>query len=292
MTDLPPISIDPESFLHQHCTLPPLPPMVDRVQQIISRAEYDVDEVVQPISSDPALVAQILKIVNSSYYSLPRDVTEMRFAITFLGIHEVYRMLLSVSVIKTLDIKDRDALYNFWFHSFYTALCTKYLAKKFEPHLSFEELWSAAILHDIGKLIYLKFFPDHYRALLDFCREQGCLFSTAENHLSFPSSAELGALLCKHWRLPAKIKIACEAHRFSDLSKIAPDSPNRSFCRIICMGNLMTILCTEQLNEEVKHELADEIQKTFTCSESEFLALMGDIYDLRIETERFVKMLV
>ncbi len=45
------------------------------------------------ISDEPALVAQILKVVNSSYYSLPREITELRFAIAFLGLNEIYRMV-------------------------------------------------------------------------------------------------------------------------------------------------------------------------------------------------------
>lgn len=156
----------------------------------MTRSAYcDIEKVSQLISGEPALLAQILKVVNSAYFGLPREITRVSYAIAFLGLNQLHPMVLPLSVINTLDVHDKDELHGFWFHSFYTAISTKYLARKYEPLLSYEELWSAAMLHDIGKLVYLKFFPDHYRALRDFCNEHGRLFSEAEKHFSLPSSA-------------------------------------------------------------------------------------------------------
>ena len=211
-----------------------------------------------------------------------------KYAIAFLGLNEVYRMVLSLSVVNTLAIEEKDELNKFWFHSFYTALSTKYLAKKFEPHLSFEELWSAAILHDIGKLVYLKFFPDHYKALSQYSEEQGCLFSDAEKHFSLPTSALFGSLLSEHWRLPDHIKSACEQHDLAALAKNNDDSRMARFARMICLGNLLTALSTDELNDEVKQNIANTTRATLSCEEPEFLAMMGDIYELKIDVERFM----
>ena len=281
------IQIDPKTFLRQHCTLPSLPEVLNELQRVIYSGNVDVDKVAELISSDPALVAQALKIVNSAYYGLPREIGDVRFAIAFLGLNEIYRMVLSLSVINTLAINRKDDLVDFWFHSFYTALCTKYLANKYNPHLSFEELWSAAILHDIGKLVYLKFFPDHYTALKDFSKEQGCLFSEAEEHFSLPSSAFLGTLLCDHWRLPEKIRKACEFHTLRNLLAIQENSPSADFRRMICLGNLLSIVSTDELSSTSKQQISSAVQKTLNLTEAEFLTMMGDIYDLRMEAEKF-----
>jgi HD-like signal output (HDOD) protein len=288
---LAPIEIDPKTFLRQHCTLPALPAVVGQIQNLIHDYNVDMEKVAELVSSDPAILAQVLKIVNSAYYGLPREIGDVRFAIAFLGLNEIYRMVLSLSAINTLAIDKKDELDEFWFHSFYTALCTKYLAKKYEPHLSLEELWSAAMLHDIGKLVYLKFFPDHYRALSNFCKERGILFSEAEKHFSLPSSAFLGTVLCDHWRLPDEIRQACETHTLEDLSAPKADGPSNRFQRMICLGNLLTVLSTSELSNTTRQNIADASRTALDCTETEFLALMGDIYELRIDVERFVERL-
>ena len=63
-----------------------------------------IEKVADLIGSDPALLAQTLKIVNSAYYGLPREVTRPQMAIAFLGLSEVYRMVLSLSVINTVSV--------------------------------------------------------------------------------------------------------------------------------------------------------------------------------------------
>jgi HD-like signal output (HDOD) protein len=285
---LEPIKIDPKTFLRQHCTLPSLPEAVAELQRVIQSGDVDTDKVTELISSDPALLAQALKIVNSAYYGIPREIGDVRFAIAFLGLNEIYRMVLSLSVINTLAVHRDHDLDDYWFHSFYAALCTKHVANQYDPHLSFEELWSAAMLHDIGKLVYLKFFPGHYKALKDFSRQQSCLFSEAESHFSLPSSAFLGALLCDHWRLPEKIREACELHSLKDLLAIKENSPSAGFRRMICLGNLLAVLSTEELNTANRQEISAGVQKSLNLTEEEFLALMGDIYELRIEVEKFM----
>jgi HD-like signal output (HDOD) protein len=291
MTALAPIEIDPKTFLRDHCTLPALPKVVSKIQSLIHDDHADMGTVADLISGEPALVAQVLKVVNSAYYGLSREIGNVKFAIAFLGLNEIYRMVLALSVVNTLAIHEKHELNKFWFHSFYTALCTRYLAKRYEPHFSFEELWSAAMLHDIGRLVYLKFFPDHYKALRHFCDEQRCLFSQAEKHFSLPSTAFLGSLLCEHWRLPDNIRTACESHTLADLQNLSGDSPSARFRRMICLGNVLTVLSADELNDDTKHQIASAIQTELDCTEQSFLAMMGDIYELKIDVEGFADQL-
>ena len=288
MTKLEPIEIDPKTFLREHCTLPSLPEVLTHIQSAVHDPDANIKNIAEIVSGDPALVGQVLKVVNSAYYGMPRQISEVLTAIAFLGLNEVYRMALSLSVVNTLDIEEKGEHDKFWFHSFFTALCTKFLAKKYDPHLPYEDLWSAAILHDIGKLVYLKFFPDHYKALINFRREKGCLFSEAEEKLVMVPSAYLGTLLCDHWRLPDQIRSACESHTFKNMIDVEHDNFSDSFHRMICLGNIIAVLSTEELAEDTKHKIVDSTTTHLDISEAEFLAMMGDIYELRIEVDKFV----
>ncbi|MBN1826912.1 MAG: HDOD domain-containing protein [Candidatus Eisenbacteria bacterium] len=285
---LQPIEIDPKTFLREHCNLPALPEVVQKIQGLVNDDDADIEKVSELISSDPALLAQVLKVVNSAYYGLPREIVKARFAIAFLGFNEVFRLVLSLSVINTIGVHENGELKSYWRHSFYVAICAKYLAKKYEPHLNFEELWSAALLHDIGKLVYFKFYPEHYRALIATAREAGGLFSEAEERLGFPASSYFGTLLCDHWRLPAKVREACEAHTLKELLLLDGDGPAEAFRRMICLGNLLALLAADGLGEEKKGEIDVAARAALGCTDQEFILIMGDVYDLRLEVDKFM----
>lgn len=288
MDHLSKIDIDEKTFLYDHCALPPLPDVVTRLREVMQAEDVNVSDVSGLIEKDPALVAQILKIVNSAYYSIPREITDIKFAVGYLGIHEIYRTVLPLSVIGSLNIEDAKNFSNLWYHSNYVALCTRYLAKKFGPLLPHEKLWPAALLHDIGKLIYLKFFPEHYNQLVKYCETNGELFSHAETHFKLPKSSYFGALLCKRWRLPKMIREACSFHNFEQIEHKKPIESSVDFTTIITLGNYIAILANDNIKTEKKEKIASTIQHLINFSEREFLSMMGEIYDLKYEVDRLM----
>lgn len=287
MEGLVPIEIDPKSFFRKNCSLPALPSALTKIQKGLNSDKVSTNDIVEVVKSDPSLVAHVLKIANSVYYSLPREVEDVRFAVAFLGLNEVYRIVLSISVVNTLQVKQKQALDEFWFHSYFTALITKMLAKRYDKLLSTEDLWSAAILHDIGKLIYLKFFPEHYKTLSSYCKDNGCLFSQAEKHFQLPASSYIGELLSVHWGLPNNIMNACKNHSMDDLDNLDNNKPISSLIRIICLGNMLAILSHNKLSENTKRQLIKTAMDSMKWTESDFLEIMGDVYELKIEVEKF-----
>jgi len=112
----------------------------------------------------------------------------------------------------------------------------------------------------------------------------------AEEHFALPASSFFGTLLCDHWLLPAKVRQACLQHSLGDLRQLQQDNTSAGdFRRMICLGNITAVLSCEELNTELKHELAGAITAAVKCSESDFLSLMGSIYDLRLEVEEFMR---
>ena len=286
MAKLPPIHIDPSTFLTEHCTLPVLPVVVTNLQEVIYSDNVSVRKVADLISSDPSMTAQVLKIVNSAYYSLPREIADVKLAVAYLGINEVYRITLSVAVLNTFASVEKEDFNRIWSHSVFTALAAKQLTQKYEPLLPNGELWAAAILHDIGKFIYLKFFPEHFKAIETHQLDHGCLYNEAEEALSLPSAAMMGALLCDKWRLPEQVKSACMHHSLNDLYQIEGNSLSESFKRMICVSNMITTLHRNKLKKEIKEKIAEAVQDALNCTESDLLALLSSIYDLESEVEK------
>jgi HD-like signal output (HDOD) protein len=281
---LEPIKIDPKTFLREYYSLPALPEAVIRIQEMMQNEKANSTSVAEIISGDPSLVAQVLAVVNSAYYSLPRTISNVKYAVAYLGLGVIQRIVISVGVVNAMGIKEKKELSDYWYHSFFTALSTKYLAKKFYSYLDPEELWTASILHDIGKLVYIKFFPEHYKELKRYCDQNGCLFSEAEEHFKLPGSSYLGTLLCHHWRLPSKVEEACEYYSLSHLSEQGSD-----FQIIIALGNLLATLATGGLNESCKNRIKKAAEKILVLSSDNFISIMADIYELKSEAEQFLK---
>ncbi len=284
--DLAPIEINPTTFLYHHCALPALPKVVTQFQEMAHVENVSISRVANILSHDPSLVAEILKVVNSAYYCLPREVSRVDMAVAYLGIREVQNIVLTVSVIDTFGIEEPAEFKKFWHHSLFTALCARHLANRFERHLPYGDLWAPALLHDIGKLVYLKFFPEHFKALRRFADEQGCLFNEAEQIHGLPSSAYLGTLLCERWRLPKKIREVCVLEGPHLLANERHKETLKPLHRMVLLGDLVAVLSSDRLQKKRQLEFSNTIMQELALTESDFLVLMGAISDLRLEADR------
>src|SRR5690349_5997522 len=77
--------------------------VAQRVLQLIDNPEFDTLQVVTLLESDPALAAQILKLVNSAFFGLPRQVASLRQAVLCLGTHTLRLALLNLGVLQGMS---------------------------------------------------------------------------------------------------------------------------------------------------------------------------------------------
>lgn len=110
---LPPIEIDPKTFLRQHSTLPALPAVVGHLQNSILDDDVDIVKIADLVSSDPSLLAQVLKVVHSAYYGLSRKIANVLIAVAILGFNEIYRIVVCLAVVNNLSIKQKKELDEF-----------------------------------------------------------------------------------------------------------------------------------------------------------------------------------
>ena len=285
---LAPITIDQKTFLREHCEMPALPEVVGKVQSVLEDDDINIADVSELISSDSALVSHVLKIVNSAYYGLSREVSNLNFAIGFLGLDELHRIIMSFSVANALAIENVDEQRELWFHSFHTALCANFLAKRGQVNKIMSDVWSAALLHDLGKLVYLKFFPDHYVAIKSHAKDNGIPFSSAEAELEVPPSSYLGTLLCDHWKLPLSVRDACEAHTLETFFEVNKSDSFPLTIRLVCMSNILSTVSSSTLRDDLQEEIKETAKKALVCDESQFDTLLEDIGNLKSDAELFM----
>jgi HD-like signal output (HDOD) protein len=279
------IHIDPNTFLRDHCTLPALPEVLIRMQDILDSDHIDIDEVADLMRGDPALVGQILKVVNSAYYGLPVEVADVKYAISYLGLNEIHRIMLTFAIVDAFMSDYKEELQALWFHSFHTALCADYLAKKNRAEIYTSDCWSAALLHDVGKLVYLKFFPSQFMALNEYARKNACLFSTAEIALDLPTSAYLGTLLCDHWRLPLIVRDSCKSHTLEALYEGLHNTTYPQVLGLVTVCNLLTTVSTGTLADPIEKEIRTAVMQTMGYDQTEFDGLVKIVEDLKVDAE-------
>jgi HD-like signal output (HDOD) protein len=282
------IDLDPETLLERQFTLPALPELAVKLLRTLSNDLTTAGEVARLIGADPGLAAEVLKVVNSAYYGLALEVRDIKTAVAYLGLAQIHRVVMVSSVVQALAPAEARDRQSFWFHSFYTALVAKRIAGHFDDAPEQEELYAAGLLHDVGKLVYVKLFPEHFREITTRATSQGQFMCDAERELGQPSHLTLGVLLCDHWRLPASIRHACEAHELGQLRDGACVHPVQ---RIIAVANLLVHLNNSELNRSVNEEISIQVKETLQCSEEDFLLLMGEVYDLEQEVGRFLEQL-
>jgi putative nucleotidyltransferase with HDIG domain len=157
------------------------------------------------ISQDVSMSAKILQLVNSSFFGLPRKITDPQRAAVYLGVDTLKALALSVNVFSS-STEDAElcgfSLADMWKRSIMVGRLAQDIARAdTDDKKVLDEVMIAGMLHDIGKLILLK-VPEQYKQVMDLIKESGCDPVEAEYTVMKTSHAELGAYLLGLWGLP------------------------------------------------------------------------------------------
>jgi putative nucleotidyltransferase with HDIG domain len=193
--------------------MPSLSTTVGKVLEICSRPDTAPNDLNKVISLDPVLTGQVLKLINSAYYSLMNKVTSLTRAIIMLGLNTVKNLALSTAIIrcvgqakksKALPIKD------FWAHSIGVGVMAKLLAaERGLPLAEREEYFVAGLLHDLGKI---PFGDEYTEVLTQVTRDQEPLIAQEKKLLEIDHQ-EVGEMIASKWKLNAAItNVICHHH--------------------------------------------------------------------------------
>ncbi|MGB3209214.1 MAG: HDOD domain-containing protein [Desulforhopalus sp.] len=189
---------DIERFIQK---MPSLSTTVGKVMEICSRTDASPNELNKVISLDPVLTGQVLKLINSAYYSLLNKVTSLTRAITMLGMNTVKNMALSTAIIRSVaGAKKSKALptTKFWAHSIGAGVSAKLLGEaKGLGVMEREELFLAGLLHDLGKVP----FGDEYIQVLNIAKFEQEPLNEVELDVMGIDHQEVGLMIADKWKL-------------------------------------------------------------------------------------------
>jgi putative nucleotidyltransferase with HDIG domain len=189
--------------------MPSLPTTVAKVLEVCNNPQTSPADLNHVISLDPVLVGRVLKLINSAYYGLGQQVTNLVRAIIMLGINTVKNLALSTAVMGSLsskkDLKGLD-MDGFWRHSLCVGVSSKILARKrgIDAKLT-EEYFAAGLLHDIGKIPLNAILSTEYMLTVSVAdRERMSLYRSEINTLGL-SHCVAGASIVTAWKLDGPV---------------------------------------------------------------------------------------
>ena len=157
----------------------------------------------------------ILRLVNSALYGFPNYIDTVTKAVTIIGFKQTRDLVLASSVIdmfKKGQAHDHIDMEGFWKHSIAAAISAKALASHMAKSDQ-EAMFTAGLLHDIGRLILFEFTEKlPIKALIAKCQEKELLVYKSERKVLGFTHMDVAEALFVKWNLPPVLKEAAVFH--------------------------------------------------------------------------------
>ncbi len=188
--------------------MPILPGLYAQIMEELNSPDSSVASVGEIISKDIGMTAKVLQLVNSSFFGMPRHVSNPMEAVVLLGLDVVKTLVLSIEVFArfretTMSILPVSKIYE---HCVRTGVIAKKIAVL--ENMGKEEsdnAMIAGILHDLGRLLLAENFPDEYQEVMDYVRQDRVVVHEAEREILGVTHAQIGGFLLGLWGLPDDI---------------------------------------------------------------------------------------
>jgi HD-like signal output (HDOD) protein len=182
--------------------LPAMPNSLHQILDALDRVTASAKTLEKIVEQDPVLTAKILRLAGSPYYGVCGEVSSISKAVVALGFREVRNLVIGLSLTgvfpENLGFEEFDSK-GLWLHSMGVATASRLLAEHI-PDLVPEELFTAGLIHDLGRFMLCLHFADELREILSIRRTEGISLFAAEERCGI-THADLGAYLAQKWGL-------------------------------------------------------------------------------------------
>jgi len=229
-----------EDVIKQVDDLVSLPGVFVRINEMIESEESSAADIATVISQDPGLTIRLLRVANSPFYGLSKEVDSVSRAITIIGTQRLRDMVLATCAVEAFEGIPNElvTMDDFWSHSLLCGIIAKNLAELAGIRES-DSLFIAGLLHDIGQLIMFRQFPEEATQVLlrELDQVDEPEITTSEQEIIGFNHAELGGALIAHWHLPA---IFVETISYHHTPEQATNFPKQS--SIVHIANTLAVL--------------------------------------------------
>src|SRR5574343_927884 len=264
-------------------SMPAFPKSVQRILELTRDVNSTPKDLVEVIDKDAVVTVKILKVVNSAYYSLPKQITSIGHAVVYLGFNTIKNLALSIAAIGMLP-KSNDSGFDvqqYLLHSLATAAISKQIAAKFVDDAAPMDCFIAGLLHDFGKVVFAQFMPHEFGQALAHSKQSGGSLHEALQQTIGVDHAVVGAMLAEKWRFAPHL---VEAIRYQH-----GDHPHDS-------DTIACVFAANQISKKLEfgfggnlcvHAFPATVQKRLGYDLDGLIAQLGDLQPLFEEAQVF-----
>ncbi len=195
-------------------TFPAMPAFVTQVITLLNDPHADAALIASQVKFDPGMTANILRLANSAEFGARRSVRSLQEAVVRLGLKQLFQLVVANGMTSRYsrpmpgyDLQPDELLR----HSLWAALA----AEEFCTRLSMpmpDLLFTAGLLHDLGKLILDDFIALEKTRIQSLLDEKKRSFDTIETKVLGICHAEAGAAIVDHWHFPPELVATARWH--------------------------------------------------------------------------------
>lgn len=274
------VDADSEKKINKYISnMPSLSTTISMVLKVCNSPETTAIDLNRVISLDPVLTGNVLKLINSAFYSMRDHVTSLTKAIIMLGMNTIKNLAISTAILGTLSkaksVKSAS-VDMFWEHSITVGTAAKIIASIPELGLkNKDEFFVAGLLHDIGKIPLINCFSDKYAMVEKAIIEDGAEVIRAENKFLNINHSQVGKKVAGKWGIEGAIYETICFHHFPFTS----DADNTKVVQIIALADIFA----KTLEKKISNELTEEPEIVFNLNDS-LLINMLDKMDIKYDS--------
>lgn len=266
--------------------LPTLPEVVIGITRLVEDPNATAEDIYRIVSTDPALSATMLKLVNSAFYGLSRQVTSLEKAIQILGFVTVRNIALAAFVFDAfLTGRGHFDYKAFWMRSIATGAAGKVLAHRLGLTDS-GEYFVYGLLHDLGVIIQMQFLAEDLTRVEEMVAAGKALLK-AEKKVMGCTHNELGAVLAEKWDFPPAL-VSVIAHH---AARSFPEEFERETAVTTCAGAVAAALEIGESIDRKVHPVGKDVWASCGIHDDQLGTIMDEVLDELERSRSFIDLL-
>ncbi len=250
--------------------MPSLSTTIAMVLKVCNSPDTTANDLNRVIAMDPVLTGNVLKLINSAYYSMRDSVTSLTKAIIMLGMNTIKNLAISTAILGTLNktkSNKTSSIDTFWEHSICVGSAAKIIASMPELGLkNRDEFFVAGLLHDIGKIPLINCFPKKNVLVEKAVKEDGVAVIRAENRFIGVNHSQIGKQIAGKWGIEGAIHETICYHHFP----FSADVDNPKLVQVVALADIFS----KTLEEKESNELTGESDMVFNLDDSLLITML------------------
>jgi HD-like signal output (HDOD) protein len=191
-----------DEIVKQITTLPQFPDNIVTVQKLLADPKSEMVDIARHISTDPAMTADLLKLVNSAQFMLPKRVDNIVDAVKLVGLKGIRNQLYSYGALKILG-DESDTKKRLWEHSYRCAYYAYNLPSELQARTrALDDAYVGGLLDDMGKIFIFPRHPDLLDRIRSFARKRTYPFRHRGHRGGHETTRRSGARIAEKWISP------------------------------------------------------------------------------------------